>query len=277
MDSGHILITKSSGEKVVFSLDKIKASLRHTGADDPLIERILNTLADEVYDGITTREVYNRAYAMLQQSRSEFASRYKLKRAIYELGPTGFPFEKFVAAILEYSGYKTRTGVIINGRCVSHEVDVEARKNGEISLLECKFHGQQGVKCNVKIPLYIWSRYRDIDEHWKGEEVLKPMWVVTNTRFTLDALNYGKCMGMYLLSWDHPKDDSLRVRIDRLGLYPITVSSLITSREKVFLLDKGVVLCRDLLKEPFFLDHAGVSAKRQERILEEMKTICRCE
>lgn len=261
---------------MVFSLDKIKTSLRRTGAGDALIERILQTLSDEVYEGITTREVYNRAYAMLHQSSSTYASRYKLKRAIYELGPTGFPFERFVAAILEYSGFTTRTGVIVSGRCVSHEVDVEARKNGSATLIECKFHGQQGIKCNVKIPLYIRSRYQDIAEHWKAEESLQPVWVVTNTRFTLDARQYGTCMEMYLLSWDYPDGDSLRERIDRLGLYPITVSSLITAREKKFLLDKGIVLCRSLLKESFFLDHAGISVKRQKRILDEMKNLCRC-
>lgn len=276
MDPGHILITKSSGEKVVFSLDKIKASLRRTGANDQLIQKILDTLADEVYEGITTREVYNRAYAMLHQSGAAYASRYKLKKAIYELGPTGFPFERFIAAVLEYSGYSTQTGVMLSGKCVHHEVDVEAKKNGEVILVECKFHGQQGIKCNVKIPLYIWSRYRDIAENWQRAEALKPVWVATNTRFTLDARKYGSCMGMYLLSWDHPEGDSLRERIDRLGLYPITVSSLLTAREKNFLLDKGVVLCRTLLKETFFLDHAGVSAKRQKRILDEMKTLCHC-
>lgn len=274
MATSHISITKSSGEKVEFSLDKIKASLRHTGADDTLIEKILNTLADEVYEGITTREVYNRAYAMLKQKRSVLACRYKLKRAIYELGPTGFPFENFVAAILNYSGYHTATGVIVNGRCVSHEIDVDARKNGMANLIECKFHSQQGIKCNVKIPLYINSRSNDIKENWKQKESFRPMWLVTNTRFTQDALQYGKCMGLYMLSWDHPKDDSLRERIDRLGLYPVTVSTLLTAREKQFLLDKGVVLCRNLLEEAFFLDHAGVSAKRQGRILEEMKNLC---
>lgn len=276
MATSHILITKSSGEKVEFSLDKIKSSLRRTGAEDSLIEKILNTLADEVYEGITTREVYNRAYTMLKQSRSVYASRYKLKRAIYELGPTGFPFEKFVASILNYSGYKTTVGVVISGRCVSHEVDVRAAKNGEVTLVECKFHGQQGIKCNVKVPLYIHSRFRDIEINWKKEEKLLPVWVVTNTRFTLDALQYGKCMGLYLLSWDHPNGDSLRERIDRLGLYPLTASSLLTAREKEFLLDKGIVLCRELLEDSFFMDHAGISQKRQKRILEEMKSLCMC-
>ena len=274
MATGHIFITKSSGEKVEFSLDKIKASLRRTGADDRLIEKILDTLEEEVYDGISTREVYNRAYAMLKQSRSVCASRYKLKRAIYEFGPTGFPFEKFIAAILRYSGYQTETGVIMTGKCVHHEVDVLARKNGAVVPIECKFHGQQGIKCNVKVPLYIHSRYKDILDNWKKEGQLQPVWVVTNTRFTGDALDYGKCMGMYLLSWDVPEGNSIKDRIDRLGLYPITASSLLTSRDKNYLLEKGVVLCRDLLKESFYLDHAGISEKRQKRILDEMNNLC---
>ncbi|THD69840.1 ATPase [Robertkochia marina] len=276
MATGHIFITKSSGEKVEFSLDKIKASLRRTGADDPLIEKILATLADEVYDGITTGEVYNRAYAMLKQARSVLASRYKLKRAIYELGPTGFPFEKFIAAILQYSGYHTETGVVIAGKCVHHEVDVLARKNGTVTPIECKFHGQQGINCNVKVPLYIYSRYTDILENWKKEDQLQPVWVATNTRFTKDAIEYGHCRGMYLLSWDLPEGDSLKERIDRLGLYPITASSLLTSRDKNYLLEKGVVLCRDLMKESFYLDHAGISESRQKRILDEMHKLCQC-
>lgn len=276
MAASHIFITKSSGEKVEFSLDKIKASLRRTGADDHLIEKILDTLADEAYDGITTREVYNRAYAMLKQTRSVLASRYKLKRAIYELGPTGFPFEKFIAAILQYSGFTSETGVIMAGKCVQHEVDVLARKNGTVTPIECKFHGQQGIKCNVKVPLYIHSRFKDILDNWNTEDQLQPVWVVTNTRFTKDAMQYGHCMEMYLLSWDAPVGDSLKERIDRLGLYPITASSLLSSRDKKYLLEKGVVLCRDLIKESFYLDHAGISERRQRRILDEMHKLCEC-
>lgn len=260
-----------------FSLDKIKSSLRRTGADDSLIEQILQTLAEEVYDGITTGEVYNRAYALLKQSRPEYASRYKLKRAIYELGPTGFPFEKFISAILTYSGYTTETGIVLAGRCVTHEVDVLAHKNGTVIPVECKFHGQQGIKCNVKVPLYIRSRFEDIRDNWSREEVLEQVWVVTNTRFTRDARDYGTCQNMYLLSWDAPAGNSLKERIDRLGLYPITASALLTSKDKNYLLDKGLVLCRDLIKESFFMDHAGISEKRQLRILEEMKKLCQGE
>ena len=273
-----IEILKSSGERAKFSLDKLRKSLKHSGADHNLVEQIVGQVKDELYEGISTNEIYNRAYALLKKNKSVFASKYKLKKAIYELGPTGFPFERFVAAILEYSGYHTSVDQIMNGICVTHEIDVVAEKNGTITIIECKFHSEEGRNCNVKIPLYIHSRYNDVKAHWATKKTenreLDKGWVVTNTRFTGDAIAYGKCAGMYLLSWDLPLNDGLKDRIDRLGLYPITVSTLLSNREKQFLLSRDVVLCRQLWKDKFFLDHLGMSNSRKEKILNEIKKLC---
>tara|TARA_R110002126_G_scaffold2190_6_gene12586 strand:- start:4274 stop:5119 length:846 start_codon:yes stop_codon:yes gene_type:complete len=273
-----IEILKSSGERAKFSLDKLRKSLKHSGADHNLVEQIVDQVKDELYEGISTNEIYNRAYSLLKKNKSIFASKYKLKKAIYELGPTGFPFERFVAAILEYSGYHTSVDQIMNGICVTHEIDVVAEKNGTVTVIECKFHSEEGRYCNVKIPLYIHSRYNDVKGHWatkKNEHrELDKGWVVTNTRFTSDASTYGKCAGLYLLSWDLPLNDGLKDRIDRLGLYPITVSTLLSNREKQFLLSRDVVLCRQLWKDKFFLDHLGISSTRKEKILNEIKQLC---
>lgn len=274
----NIEIIKSSGKKARFSLDKLSNSLSRSGADHNLVEQIVNQVKDELYDGISTKEIYNRAYALLKKNKSVFASKYKLKKALYELGPTGFPFERFVAALLEYSGYKTQVDKIMNGVCVTHEIDVVAEKNGTAIIIECKFHSEEGRNCNVKIPLYIHSRYNDVKAHWatKKREARKldDGWVVTNTRFTADAMAYGKCVGLYLLSWDLPLDNGLKDRIDRLGLYPITVSTLLSKREKQFLLSRDVVLCRQLFKDKFYLDHLGISQTRKEKILLEINQLC---
>ena len=275
---GDIDIIKSSGEKVKFSLDKLRNSLKHSGADHDLIDQILGKVQEELYAGISTKEIYNRTYALLKKKKSVFASKYKLKKAIYELGPTGFPFERFIAAILQYSGYVTNVGINMDGICVTHEVDVVAEKNGQTTIVECKFHGEEGRNCNVRVPLYIHSRYKDIEAHWETKNsfprILDRGWVVTNTRFTADAIQYGKCAGLYLLSWDHPREDGLKDRIDRLGLYPITVSNLLTKREKQFLLSRDVVLCRQLWKDKFFLDHLGISQVRKDKILNEISQLC---
>ncbi len=278
MQDQNIDIIKSSGEKVKFSLHKLRNSLKRSGANDKVVEQILDTVRDELYQGISTKEIYNRAFALLKNKKPVFASKYKLKKAIYELGPTGFPFERFVAAILQYSGYEVTVGQIIQGKCVSHEVDVAARKNSEYLLIECKFHSEQGRNCNVKVPLYIYSRYQDIitlnRDQDNGNMIPDEGWVVTNTRFTKDAIQYGKCAGLYLLSWDYPSENSLKERIDRLGLYPITVSTLLTNREKQFLLSRDIVLCKQLIGDVFYLDHLGVSEQRKQKILHEIKMLC---
>lgn len=270
-------IVKSSGERVKFSLDKLRGSLKRVGADNVTVNQIINTIKNELYEGISTKEIYNRSFAMLKSNNSCLASKYKLKKAIYELGPTGFPFERFISAILKYSGYETKIDQVLQGQCVPHEIDVIAQKNNETAIIECKFHNVPGLKCNVKIPLYIHSRYNDVKAHWetnKNNTKLTNGWVVTNTRFTQDALQYGKCAQLYLLSWDYPKNNAIKDRIDRLGLYPITVSNLLSQREKQFLLNRDVVLCRELIGDVFYLDHLGISKARKSRILKEIKDIC---
>lgn len=278
MENSTINIVKSSGEKVKFSLNKLRRSLKHAGASDTIINQILDKVRDELYQGISTKEIYSSAFALLKKKESYLASKYKLKKAIYELGPTGFPFERFVNAILKYSGYTTKVNTVLQGQCVTHEIDVIAHKNNKTTIVECKFHGDQGFHCNVKIPLYINSRYQDVKAHWNANPKKGPLltkaWVVTNTRFTQDALQYGNCVGLYLLSWDYPKGNALKNRIDKLGLYPITVSTILIKREKQFLLSKDIVLCRELRGNAFYLDHLGISEARKEKILNEIKLLC---
>ena len=167
MNISELRITTASGEKTDFSIEKIAASLRKSGADEYVISQILEKIKSELYEGITTKEIYNRAYKLLRKKDSLFASRYKLKSAIYELGPTGYPFERFVAALLQNSGYKVEVGKVIKGNCVSHEIDVIAQKDNFKLFIECKFHSEQGRHCNVKIPLYIHSRFRDVETYFR--------------------------------------------------------------------------------------------------------------
>lgn len=273
MATQPIHIIKASGKKVVFSIEKLKKSLRHSGADEATVKAVIAVVKSELYQGITTKEIYNRAYALLKKKKGIYASKYKLKKAIYELGPTGFPFERFIATLLDHSGYETKIGQILNGTCVSHEVDVIAKKGEDYIVAECKFHSDQSRKCDVKVPLYIHSRYQDILSYSRTESPNK-CWVVTNTQFTRDAVDYGLCVKLYLLSWNLPLGDSLKERIDRLGLYPITVSNLLTQREKQFLLSRDLVLLRQLHQDSFYLDHLGVSEKRKERIIKEVNELC---
>lgn len=278
MESNNIYITKSSGKQVPFSLEKLKASLRKTTADECVIHNIITMVKQEVYQGIPTEEIYHKAYGLLKKEKGYLAARYKLKKAIYELGPTGFPFERFIGALLSYSGYTISIGEILQGNCIPHQVDVVAKKKSTIIIVECKFHKKQGFKCKVKVPLYISSRFQDIKSHWnahlKEQKKLGQGWVVTNTRFTENAKKFGTCKDLYLLSWNYPKDNALKDRIDKLGLYPITVCTQLTAIEKQFLLSRNIILCRQLIGNSIFLDHLEVPVYRKKNILDEIAILC---
>lgn len=267
-------ITKMSGEKDVFDVSKLKRSLEKSGASDELVKRIARDVETSLYEGISTKEIYKQAFNLLRKNSRSTAARYALKKAIMELGPTGYPFENFIGEILKYQGFKVKVGVVVEGHCVNHEVDVIAEKDTKHFMVECKFHHDQGRHCDVKVPLYIHSRFKDIERQWKKhpdhESKIHQGWIFTNTRFTSDAIQYSSCMGLMLVGWDYPKKGSLKERIDIAGLYPVTCLTTLTRHEKQLLLEKDVVLCRQLNDQPQLLSEVGVALTRHPGIIKEV-------
>ena len=278
MDSS-INIIKHSGDIVPFNVDKLKDSLRRAQASEEIIQQIVAQIESAIYNGITTKKIYQMAFKMLKGKSRVSASKYKLKKALMELGPSGFPFEKLVGKLLAHEGFETKVGVIVQGNCVQHEVDVIAQKDNYHYMIECKYHSDQGRFCNVKIPLYIHSRFLDVEKQWehqKGHEAkLHKGGVYTNTRFTTDAIQYGKCVGLLLISWDYPMGNGLKDRIDKSGFHPLTALTTMTKSEKTKLLDKGIVLCKELHEKPTLLNQIGIDKTRHKKILEDSEALCK--
>ncbi len=314
MNRQRVRIMKASGEKVPFSEEKLRQSLERSGATESQIDFVVDEVNDLLYDGIPTGKIYRKAYDMLRKRSRSKAARYKLKKAIMELGPSGYPFERFVGAILEQQGFRSEVGVVVEGKCVSHEIDVLAVKNSKLIMVECKFHNRPGVKCDVKVPLYIHSRFRDVvmtrnsdgkldkvaartgDSRGSGNDEGAPAgssgehpaslgdihkllssdhfteyegWIVTNTRFTDDAISYGTCSGLVMVGWDYPGNRSLKHRIGLAGLHPVTCLSSLNRKEKEFLLEKGVVLCRTVPDEKALLREIGLSDNQIAKVERE--------
>ncbi|WP_163518045.1 restriction endonuclease [Gelidibacter japonicus] len=274
-----IIIKKYSGEYQVFDVNKLINSLRRSRADEDIVQDIARKVHEQIEEGMSTKKIYQLAFRMLKAKSRVSASKYKLKKALMELGPTGFPFERMVGQLLAHEGFATEVGVIVQGNCVQHEVDVIAQKDSKHYMIECKYHSDQGRFCNVKIPLYIHSRFLDVEKQWERqkehESKLHKGGLYTNTRFTSDALQYGKCVGLLLTSWDYPRGDGLKERIDKSGLHPLTALTTLTKAEKTKLLDKGIVLCKELHENPALLEHIGVDKKRHKNILEDSKELCK--
>ncbi|CAM3268736.1 ATP cone domain-containing protein [Aequorivita lipolytica] len=271
-------IIKYSGEVEAFDIEKLKHSLRQSKASEKLVAEIAQEIQTRLTEGMTTKHIYEMAYKILKRKSKSGSARYKLKKAIMELGPTGFPFEKFIGKILEYEGFKTEVGVVMQGHCVTHEVDVSALKANDHYLVECKFHIDQGSICNVRIPLYIQSRYKDLETQWLKQKdhsgKFHKGWIYTNTRFSSDAIKFGECAGLGLVSWDYPEQNSLKNKIDSSRLYPLTALSSLSKKGKIKILNKGIVLCREICDTPTLLDDLGITASKKKSILEEANELC---
>jgi hypothetical protein len=273
-----IKVKKFSGDLVDFDESKLIRSLKAAKADEDLAAKIVKEVNLKLYDGISTKKIYQMAFHLLKSKQRPSASLYKLKRAIMELGPSGFPFEKFIGHIFKHDGYETEVGIIMQGNCVSHEVDVLAKKDDRCYIVECKYHNLQGKTNDIKIALYIHSRYEDILRFLENSEPKNQTdyqgWVFTNTRFTSEAMNYAKCVGLKLVSWDYPENKSLKYRINKSKLFPITALTSLTRREKFHFLEKGVVLCKEIYEEPGQLMEAGISDLRIKKVLADITDLC---
>lgn len=278
MPDKQIYIKKSNGETEPFSYEKLKGSLQSSGASEETVNSVVENMQFELYDGMSSNIIYKKAFDLLKKQSRTSASRYSLKRAIFDLGPTGFPFERLIGALLKERGYKTEVSVILNGECVTHEIDVLAEKDGNVYAIECKFHQDPKVSSNVQVPLYINSRFLDIQTQWnddpKNKTHLKQGWVVTNTRFTDDALNYGKCVGLTLLSWDYPPNNGLKANIDAYALYPITTLNSLSKQEKHALIEKDVVLVKELIDATEQMKTIGLSNSKIQKVKAEVKKLC---
>ncbi|MBU6371032.1 MAG: restriction endonuclease [Patescibacteria group bacterium] len=245
-------VVKQNGEHQPFDARKLEASLKSVGTADDVVREVVDEVVREAHDGMTTHEIYRLAYAILRKRHRPIAIRYSLKKAVAALGPTGFPFEKFVAEIFRAQDYETLVDQIVKGKCVEHETDVVAWKGGELLMVEAKFHTDFELKSDLKVVLYVKARYDDIFGVAYGfggkARMLSQGWIVTNTKFSSTAIQYGACQPqLTLLGWNYPRDNNLHHIISRYELMPLTALTTLTMAEKSLLLAKGIVLSKALL------------------------------
>lgn len=267
-----IQVLKADGNREPFKVEKLMRSLRRAGATKTEVTEIVQNVEKTLYDGVKTQEIYRHAFELLRDSPAPIRARYALRRALFGLGPTGFPFEDFLARLFEREGYTTSVRVTLQGHCAEHELDVAAYTAEHSFLVEAKFHSRPGVKSDLQVAMYSFARLIDLQDTPICREDscgVKELMVVTNTKFTSTAEKYAECAGLTLLSWDYPKHNNLHDRIQKAGLYPITVLQGLSQSQKKALIARGVIVCSDMIAKPNVLRHVHLSKKRTESVLAE--------
>lgn len=271
-------IVKHSGDIVEFNPDKLKSSLLKSGASTVVVENILQTIRKQMYEGISTKHIYKMAFGLLKKTANSHAARYNLREAIRLLGPAGFFFEKYIGRLFASEHYETKTNITLQGKCVSHEIDVLIKKDGIIAMIECKYHVGRDAASDVKVPMYILSRFNDlkINKHpiFSDNNVISKCWIVTNNRFTTDAIDFANCSGLNLLSWNYPEDNNLKTKNDNSYLYPVTCLTTLSLAEKDKLLILDIILVKEIINNSNCLEKIGLSTTRIKNVLREASDLC---
>lgn len=273
-----IQVVKADGTTEFFKVEKLRRSLRRSGATVPEVQSIIKYIEMHLYDGIRTQEIYRAAFDKLRSHEMPAAARYSLRRAMFNLGPTGFPFEAFLGRLFAAQGYEVKVGTIVSGQCVDHEIDLAAYKKDHSFVAEAKFHSRPAVKSDLQVALYCYARFLDL----KGKQIctadicsIKEFRLITNTKFTKTAEKYAGCVGLPLLSWDYPRHNNLHDLIQRHGLYPVTILQSISAKEIGILLSHNIILCSEIPSNTGILKALHLNLKKQEKLLAEVNAICK--
>ncbi len=272
-----ISITKSDGSTQLFEEEKLRNSLKHAGASLEAIEDVTDQVEKEMKQGMTTTDIYGRAFELLRKHSGVAAAKYSVRRAMMELGPDGFPFEKYVARIFRMWGYETLTDLMVMGKCVEHEIDVVAWKGDSLAMVEAKYHNEFGMKSDLKVALYVKARYDDLAdnlfEYGGVKRRLTERWLITNTKFTDKAIHYGQCVNLKLMSWNYPSEGNLHDIIGQNGLHPVACLTSLSHQQKRDLVGRNILACLDLVGQPQALNDIGVKGDLAEKVLTEAQTV----
>ena len=284
-----IYVKKASGEMEKFSREKIIRTLVRAGSTRENADQIVRGIEKQLYNGITTREIYKAAMGRLKKSDPVVASKYSLKDAIMRIGPSGYPFEKLFTEILKEYGYSARTHVFVQGHCTKHEIDIIAAKPISANpvlkqpplrhyMIENKYHNAPGVFTGLKEVMYTYARFLDLQEGWKDGLCQKfdEPWLVTNTKFSGDAIEYSNCRRIRLTGWRYPSDNSLETLIEEKKLYPITVLTNLDRITQDKLAKAGIMLCKTLVKTNItkIKEKSGVPLNKLSKLREESEKLC---
>ena len=272
-------VKKYSGLQEPFSPNKLCSSLINAGVSRKKAEEVCAIVERKLKPGDSTTKVFRAALRTLVKDDIEASARYGLHRAIDSLGPAGFLFEQYVEALLQAHRYHTRQGIMMKGACATHEIDVYAEKGGLKYLVEAKYRNRHSIKTHIDQVMYADARLMDIQR--RAEKQNKnpneyTMWVITNTRFTSNAIKYAKCRGVKLVGWNYPKKEAnLEHMIIRKKMYPITVLPSLTQIARDSFAEHNMILAQDLL--PYTRDdlvkRIGISKVTAGKLLREAHAI----
>ncbi len=242
-----INVTKWGGKVVPYDRSKIRKTLDRYGLSENEADEVMDQVEGSLYEGIPTKEIYQ-LIEKLSTGRTRVLKR-DLRSALGEMKSKP-DFEVFIQQLLGKMGYEVRDERIIPGRCVNHEIDGVAEKDGKLYYIETKHHSKPHIKTQFIHTLAAKSKIDDIRAGFlegKNDLDFHSVIIICNTRLTSHARRYAKCVGIQHIGWKTPKDGGLEHLIRSTKTYPVQIIRSLTKPEKNKLSAAGIVSLDDLM------------------------------
>ena len=171
-------------------------------------------------------------------------------------------------------GYQVQTNVYLKGEGVDHEIDVYAEKGNVIFISEAKYKNDFKLKTHIDHVMYADARLQDIRRRAKKEGDPREyyMWVITNTKFTDNAIRYASYRDIQLLGWNYPPFINLMKLVSEKKLYPVTILPSITRSILKKLAHKELILVKYLTQFDVndFMEFFGASHRLAQKLVSEI-------
>ncbi len=261
------IITKEDGTEELFDEEKLKTSLLNAGTDPSIVEEAASNIKKHMREIMKSEDIYRLCLDHLQRTQPDAAIKYTLKKAIMDLGPTGYVFERYFSKILAAHGFKTEVNRFVRGFCVEHEIDIIAEKGDNHFMVECKYHNDPGIKSDIKTALYVYARFLDIRNACdieKNDYSFSQSWLTTNTKCSSEAKKYANCVKMRVTAWHYPRKENLEYFIESKKIYPVSILPGLENNQKHRLLDNDIITIQDFLENTPGSIAKGISASQEK-------------
>ena len=255
-----VKVVKSDGREEAFDRNKVRRTITRLGATSGLADEISLSIENEAYQGIKTKTILAKIKEALRK-RKDVAPRRDLRSALGAMSPKP-DFENYVQLVLRAHEYTVYPNRVIQGFCVSHEIDGVAEKDGVRYYLEVKNHKSAHSYTPFNVTLSAKAKLDDIKEGYKrgiNNERFDKVLIVCNTRFTEHARKYAECMGLEHIGWNIPRGGGIDSLIEEKDLYPATMIESLTRSELGKLSQRNILTLKQLTQVTDRVDNISVS------------------
>ncbi len=221
------------------------------GADNYIANEVTERIEKKLFQGITTQMILQQIFTYMREYRPGVSHLFDLKQGISLMEPKP-EFELFIQFLLAHTGFEVAPNQVLKGKCGEHEVDGIAKKDGVTYFVEVKHHFSYHTLTGLDESRIAWAVLEDVtDAFTAGLTSLKidRAVIVTNTRYSDHAIQYGKCKNLIQIGWTSPEHFGLREAIEKNQLYPLSCLRGVSVEVRLRLVDSGIVLIKQLLNQ----------------------------